>query len=115
MSVFQCVKCGCAENTASGVCGHAFLSNSLDWTGLEAYEGKQLCIDCQPKRHKDGRTTKARRFVAKLYLPKGMFITNEEGNLVHKETGEPFVKYVLDSEDGNPIEYVPKVRSVFGD
>lgn len=69
MSLYQCEACGCRENTALG-----------------SYWGKDVkqCSLCAfGEWH--GR-------FPRLMLPKGMFITNGEGNLEHKETGETDLK-----------------------
>ena len=73
MSLFQCEKCGAAENTAKGL-----------------YWGRdiKLCSEC-------GRGKWHDKF-KKVLLPIGMFITNSEGNLEHKETGETeYKKYEI--------------------
>lgn len=75
MSIYQCEKCGARENTALG-----------------SYWGQpiKLCSECA--------TGKWHGQFRKLLLPKGMFVTNREGNLEHKETGETdLVKYEIAS------------------
>ena len=69
MSLFQCDECGCCENTASARGYH-----------LRKHKGDpSLCSEClHGKWHGKFKKT---------LLPKGMFITNREGNLEHKETG----------------------------
>jgi hypothetical protein len=77
MSLFQCYKCGCRENTAT--CN--FWSR-LDgqWRGVPS-QSWMLCSACDPDigRWHD-------RF-PRLFLPKGMFITSDRGNLAHIQTG----------------------------
>lgn len=73
MSLYQCEECGGRENTALG-----------------AYWGRdrKLCSEC-------GKGEWHGKF-RKLLLPKGMFVTNRQGNLAHKETGETdLVKYEI--------------------
>ena len=91
MSLFQCYECGCYENTAT--CN--FWSNMPvegQWRGVEA-KPWMLCSACDPKIRKWHD-----RF-PRLYLPKGMFVTNERGNLAHRETGDENVKaYAIEQE-----------------
>lgn len=80
MSLFQCYECGCLENTAT--CN--FWSRIPDdgkWRGVPARPW-MLCSACDPDigQWHD-------RF-PRVYLPKGMFITNQRGNLAHIETGD---------------------------
>jgi len=97
MSLFQCENCGCCENTA--LAPHTkWMSEIYDWTDKEALEGMELCSACSPSKFADG--TKAKEYgkwhnrFERVFLPKGMFVTNRVGNLAHKETGdEDFEKY----------------------
>lgn len=96
MSLFQCAKCGCRENTASSHQGFIF-DTYFDWTGLEEYRGKKLCSACGPLTFKDsGQVVRAslRRGLPgvwhgqfeRLYLPKdGSIFTNRVGNLESKD------------------------------
>lgn len=78
MSLFQCYECGCRENTAtcnfwSRLEGQWRNAPALPW---------MLCSACDPvlaEWHE--------RF-PRVFLPKGMFVTNERGNLAHKDTGD---------------------------
>lgn len=93
MSLFQCYECGCCENTAT--CN--FWSNMTaegQWRGVEA-KPWMLCSACDPEigRWHD-------RF-PRLYLPKGMFVTNQRGNLVHRETGDENVNAYAIEQDRN--------------
>jgi hypothetical protein len=89
MSLFQCNKCGCCENTAT---------SNYAWNRVLAYEAKlpptDLCSACDPaigKWHE--------RF-SRTYLPLGMFVTAKNGNLAHKDTGdEDFRKYAIEVSD----------------
>lgn len=75
MSLFQCEECGCRENTATS--GYWFRSD--EGSGCN---GRKLCSACDPDIGKwHGQFDR-------VYLPIGMFETNEQGNLAHKETGE---------------------------
>jgi len=71
VSLYQCEKCGCCENTAVG----------NYW-----FDGPNLCSECAfGKWHGE---------FEKVLLPKGKFFTNQDGNLEHKETGDTdFKKY----------------------
>lgn len=65
MSLYQCEDCGCRENTATG-----------------AYWGRdrKLCSACD--------TGEWHGKFPRMFLPKGMFVTDRHGNLAHKETGD---------------------------
>ena len=77
MSLFQCEECGACENTA---------------TGCYWGEKRKLCSEC-------GTGFWHGRF-GKVLLPKGQFVTNAEGNLAHKDSGDTdFLKYVLTPSD----------------
>jgi hypothetical protein len=74
VSLYQCEKCGCCENTALGC-----------YWGRE----RKLCSECG--------TGKWHGEFDKVLLPKGQFVTNDEGNLAHRETGDTdFLKYALE-------------------
>lgn len=79
MSLFQCEKCGCCENTA------------LCWYWERKVKKQELlCSACDPtigEWHGEFDRT---------YLPHGEFETNSKGDLAHKKTGETdFKKYAL--------------------
>ena len=92
MSLFQCDICGCCENTAlasRGVKGYA--ERFFDWTGIEDRKGKLLCSEHAPTKYSDGKPTPYGKWhgrFERLFLPKGMFKTAQNGNLEHIETGE---------------------------
>lgn len=65
MSLYQCQRCGAKENTALG----------SYWNRAE-----KLCSECA--------TGEWHGKFPKVILPIGMYVTNKEGNLQHKETGE---------------------------
>jgi len=74
MSLYQCEECGAVENTALGAY----------W-----FRDKKLCSECD--------TGKWHNSFPKVIIPKGMFFTNKQGNLEHKETGETdFIKYAIE-------------------
>lgn len=91
MSLFQCYECGCRENTAT--CN--FWSNmpaECQWRGVET-KPWMLCSACDPE------IGQWHDQFPRLYLPKGMFVTNQRGNLVHRETGDENVKaYAIEQE-----------------
>lgn len=91
MSLFQCYECGCRENTAT--CN--FWSNMPEegqWRGVEA-KPWMLCSAC------DTEIGQWHDQFPRLYLPKGMFVTNQRGNLSHRETGDENVKaYAIEQE-----------------
>ena len=79
MSLYQCEKCGCCENTALG-----------HYWG----EDTRLCSECYSGVWHDS--------FKKIMLPKSMFVTNKDGDLSHKETGDTdFMKYALNHDAGD--------------
>lgn len=80
MSLFQCSKCGCRENTA--------VSN---WAWRTTHGQEPLCSACDPligKWHEE---------FPRIFLPLGEFKTNQVGNLEHIATGDTDVsKYQID-------------------
>lgn len=101
MSLFQCENCGCCENTALSSQGfNGFFEKLYDWSYAPELKGMKLCSACGPVKYSDGEATEYgewhNRF-PRVYLPKGMFITNGVGNLEHKETGSDDInKYALE-------------------
>ncbi|WP_437881066.1 hypothetical protein [Pseudomonas sp. LRF_L74] len=78
MSLFQCYECGCRENTAT--CN--FWSRSTgQWRGVQS-QPWMLCSACDPD------IAKWHDQFPRVFLPKGMFVCNERGNLAHKDTGD---------------------------
>lgn len=70
MSLFQCVECGCCENTA---CCNYHL-NKIDGQPM-------TCSACDPDiKQWHGEFDR-------VYLPPGEFKTNQRGNLEHIATG----------------------------
>lgn len=84
MSLYQCEECGCCENTALG----------YYWG-----ETRKLCSECAPEKYHDHTNTGLGKWhgqFPKVLLPKGMFVTNKEGNLAHKDTGDTdYRKYAM--------------------
>ena len=100
MSLLQCQVCGSCDNTA--LCGQGIpecLHNYFDWSGIEDRKGKVLCSACAPSKHSDGTPTEYGQWHGKftrVFLPLGMFKTNNQGNLEHKETGSAdFQSYAI--------------------
>ena len=93
MSLFQCQRCGCCENTALSCQGcNGYAETFFDWTGIEDRKGLKLCSACAPTRfasESDGATKfgKWHGEFDRVFLPLGKFKTNREGNLEHIETG----------------------------
>lgn len=135
MSLFQCDKCGCAENTstAGGYHGRGLvmrdpvvLNSYREVLGLKEDEpyGYYCCV-CNPewftlagaygigprpadptsyRRGEDGGVWHG--YFPRRFLPKGLFHTDEDGNLAHMETLETnYIKYELEQEDPNPPKY----------
>ncbi len=100
MSLFQCPKCGCVDNTSTGLdCFADFITNMYDWTGLEEYRGQSLCSACAPTKHVDGTDTEFGEWHnehTRVYLEKGKWFTNDQGNVEHTETGRTdYVNHVI--------------------
>jgi len=73
MSLFQCDKCGCVENTA---CCHY-------WINKYYLKKKEiLCSACDPK------INKWHDKFPRVFLEKDKWKTNKDGNLEHIETGK---------------------------
>lgn len=103
MSIYQCDKCGCAENTALGW----FHSRNNTRLARQEVLGQKLCSACAPLNYPDG--TRIKEFNGewhnkfnRVYLPHGMFITNDKGNIEHINSGlignEVYEKYGLTKE-----------------
>ena len=109
MSLFQCGRCGCVDNTVYGVSGEEYRSRFYDWTGIEDRLGKDLCCACAPTRYAKSKE-QAKTMGGKPYgqwhnqydrnfLPMDMFYTNRVGNLAHKEThSEDYAPYIIRTE-----------------
>ena len=82
MSLYQCEKCGCCENTAVG----------WYWWTKEAgpeFEDKKLCSACGPKTFIDGSPTGVGQWHGKferIFYPLGTMETDSNGNLKPKDT-----------------------------
>lgn len=84
MSLFQCEACGCCENTA--LCNY-------HWRKMK--KQPLVCSACDTAYDLRGDGKWHGKF-GRVFLPKGMFVTNHEGNLAHKETGDTdFRKYAI--------------------
>ncbi|MDA8485113.1 hypothetical protein NNO07_18765 [Pseudomonas resinovorans] len=90
MSLFQCEVCGCCENTALSFQGCSFVE-VYDWSYAPERQGKRLCSVCGPLKYRDGTSTGLGQWhgeFRRVFLPLGMFVTNQRGNLAHKDTGD---------------------------
>lgn len=91
MSLFQCDSCGCCENTALTGGYLTFNHSHLDFSEIPERQGMRLCSACTPSKFKDGTLLRKggawHNKFERVYLPKGAFHTNNEGNLVHTESG----------------------------
>lgn len=102
MSLFQCENCGCVENTACSSAGFKHMQSLYRWDGIEHLKGKMLCSACGPTKYSDGVPTKFGKWhdrFKRKYIPIGEFVTNNVGNLVHKDTGECYTKYIIKTHD----------------
>ena len=89
MSLFQCVECGCCENTAC-----------CNYHVRRAYGQPIVCSACDPDiREWHGK-------FARVFLPLGEFKTNRVGNLEHIATG---------SEDFRSFAIVRAAAALAGD
>ena len=91
MSLFQCAKCGCCENTALAACGHLHMEEYFDWTGIEEWRGKLLCSACSPTKYSDGTPVSRKaggwhNKFDRVFLAPGEWKTNHQGNLEHIKT-----------------------------
>lgn len=112
MSLFQCAKCGCVDNTATTEFGYAAWMCNADWEesryleALKSYKDiigiphekpfEMLCCECCPLWYDEkggyGIGPNPNPYVwheqfAKRYLPKGMYLTDPNtGNLIHRLT-----------------------------
>jgi hypothetical protein len=101
VGIFQCCKCGCAENTA---CGWYNSRNSKRLT-TEEDRGKPFCSACAPQEFPSGQPTKFNgkwhNIFKRTFLPLGEFKKNLDGNLEHIETGlvgnEAYAKFGRDT------------------
>jgi hypothetical protein len=92
MSMFQCGKCGCVENTA---CTSFF---DGEWTSRfkvpeedMQYNKLPLCCICAPEHFKSGEPTQHtgewHNNFSRVFLPLGEYRTNREGNIENIKTG----------------------------
>lgn len=107
MSLFQCQKCGCCDNTALSWQGFGrYFTDDFDWVGLEAWRGKLLCSACGPSKFSDGSSTECGTWHGqfdRVYLPLGMFKTAKNGNLEHINSGDQdFRKYAVGEPGQQP-------------
>ena len=92
MSLFQCYECGCRENTATS---NFWTRMDGGWRGVES-KPWMLCSACDPD------IGKWHDKFPRQFLPKGMFVTNQRGNLAHKETGdENTAAYAIEQTRGD--------------
>lgn len=103
MSLFQCEVCGCVENTACAAQGFVMMRRLFDWSYAPEREGKLLCSVCGPVRHSDGTPTEFGEWhgrFSRTFLPLGQFVTNDRGNLAHRETGdEDYHAYAVQQQE----------------
>ena len=104
MSIFQCERCGCAENTAAGVGMFYHSPSSFDWSYAPERKGMKLCSVCGPTHLAGGMKTITQGqwhgLFPRVFLPLGMFVTNSQGNLAHRDTGDTdYLKYALEAPD----------------
>lgn len=91
MAIYQCEWCGCKENSTKGNLNTWHMPDMYSWAGIEDRKGMKLCSACSPIYYSDGKPCSKfngqwHGCFERVFLPKGMFVTNGEGNLMHKET-----------------------------
>jgi hypothetical protein len=78
----------------------------FDWTGIESRKGKHLCSVCAPTKYSDGTPTEYGKWhgrFERVFLPKGEFRTNRQGNLEHTATGRTDIReFRLDAPEEPP-------------
>jgi hypothetical protein len=105
VSFFQCEHCGCCENTALSSQGFR-RADYFKWTGIEDRRGKLLCSECGPSHYSDGTPADQGGLwhgqFGRVFLPMGMFVTDRDGNLAHRENGDTnFRKYAIAAPKGS--------------
>ena len=85
MSLYQCYECGCLENTALSNFWVRMADSEGKWRGV-ASQPWMLCSACEP------RIRKWHGEFDRIFLPKGEFHTNGQGNLEHTATGSTAVR-----------------------
>lgn len=88
MAVFQCDRCGCADNSAGG--GTYNIRNRVESLFDGVKKGEKLCVVCTPATYKSGAPVKGagewHGRLERVFLPLGEFETNDQGNLVHNSS-----------------------------
>ena len=112
MSLFQCEVCGCCENTALSCQGFKGITECFDWSYAPDREGKRICSACGPTHYRSGKPSEYGKWhgqFQRVFLPLGMFMTNQRGNLAHKETGdENFRAYAITASTAHQQQEVEK-------
>ena len=112
MGLFQCERCGCAENTACGVGMFYHAPSSFDWSFAPELKGKRLCSVCGPVRLAGGQPTitegKWHGLFPRMFLPMGMYVTDNQGNLVHRDTSASYLPDIIKRDK------FPVVRPLIG-
>ena len=97
LSLFQCEKCGCIENTACSAQGFHLWPHLFDWSYDESLRGLQICSACGPSKYNDGKPTEYGKWhnrFKRRYLPIGEFQTNRYGDLEKTSNGDTdVIKY----------------------
>ncbi len=83
VSLYQCEKCGCVENTALGF----YHSRTLSDLWPSEYTGKALCSECGPTKYRSGEPAQYGKwhgkFPKKVY-PLDSLYTDDVGNIRRK-------------------------------
>lgn len=90
MSIFQCEKCGCLENTTRGL----YHTRNMDLysnyqEGTE--KGMKLCACCAPLNYSDGVKTEFGQWhgrFSRVFYKVNSLYTDGEGNVRNKDTDE---------------------------
>ena len=99
MSLMQCVKCGCVENTNGTSSALWVMPSIFDWNGLEEFKGKRLCCVCMPLHYSSGeiieKAGKWHNRFKRVFLPKGDWHTNSDGNLENDKGEIDYSEYEI--------------------
>lgn len=98
MALFQCDHCGCIEKTHLSHQAFCIATHNYDWSYAPERKGMRLCSACGPVALSNGTEitcggqwhNKFPRYV----LPLKSCFTDDEGNVIHKDTNLPVSQFV---------------------
>jgi hypothetical protein len=99
MSLFQCEVCGSIEKTHLSSQGFYIAQHNYDWAYAPERKGMRLCSACGPTHLSNGelRNTagKWHNKFPRYILPPNSCYTNDEGDVIHKETGLTASQFII--------------------